>query len=191
MNKAVFIDKDGTLIKDIPYNVDPELIILEETAAEALKRLQANGFLLIVISNQSGVAHGLFEHRALKPVEEKLQSLLSAHQVKLDDFYFCPHHPEGKVKEYSIDCSCRKPMPGMLYQAAIDHDIDLPSSWMIGDILHDVEAGARAGCRTILIDNGNETEWVSGEYRSPSAKATSLKEAAEIIFTTETVYARL
>ncbi len=187
MNKAVFLDKDGTLIKDIPYNADPDKIILEDTVAEALGRLQAAGFLLIVISNQAGIAHGFFGEMALQGVETRLRSLLAETNVSLDGFYFCPHHPDGKLPEYSTACSCRKPSPGMLLQAASDHHIDLGRSWMVGDILHDVEAGSRAGCRTILINNGNETEWISGEHRVPHSMVSDLRQAAEIILNTETV----
>lgn len=187
MNKAVFLDKDGTLIKDIPYNADPDKVVLEDTVAEALERLQSAGFLLIVISNQAGIAHGYFDETALEGVETKLRSLLAERNVTLDGFYFCPHHPNGRIPQYTTECACRKPSPGMLFRAASDHSIDLGRSWMIGDILHDVEAGSRAGCRTILINNGNETEWIPGEHRVPHSMVTDLHQAAEIILNTESV----
>lgn len=180
MNKAVFLDKDGTLIPDIPFNVDPGKITLETGAIAALKSLKSNGFRLIIISNQSGVAHGYFEESALGSVREKLESLLTS-EIPLDSFYYCPHHPEGVVQQYAKDCHCRKPMPGLFFQAAEDHDIDLTRSWMIGDILNDVEAGNRAGCKTILINNGNETEWLLNEMRQPTAIANNLSEAAQLI----------
>src|SRR5687767_8859310 len=160
MKKAVFIDKDGTLIPDLPYNVDTSLITLQEGAVEGLKLLQSAGFLLIIISNQAGVAYGYFKEADVLSVEEKLKELLSPEGVSLDGFFYCPHHPEGKVEAYSIKCSCRKPEAGMILKAAETFSIDLSRSWMIGDILNDVEAGHNAGCRSILIDNGNETEWI-------------------------------
>lgn len=181
MNKAVFIDKDGTLIHDIPYNVDPELIRLQEGAGDGLKLLKDKGYLLIVVSNQSGVARGYFPEEALVAVKERIQQELRSEGVQLDGFYTCPHHPCGIVDKYTIRCSCRKPEPGLLLRAAADFNVDLSKSWMIGDILHDVEAGNRAGCRTILIDNGNETEWVPGKYRTPNYKVRNIGDAARII----------
>lgn len=181
MQKAIFIDKDGTLIKDIPFNVDPELINLENNSIKGLKRLQEDGFKLIIISNQAGVAHGYFAEESLLGVHRKIEALLAAADVRLDGFYYCPNHPEGRVEQYRIDCNMRKPAPGMLLKAAADFDIDLNKSWMIGDILHDMEAGKRAGCRTVLIDNGNETEWKWNTFNQPDYKAASINEAADFI----------
>jgi D-glycero-D-manno-heptose 1,7-bisphosphate phosphatase len=178
MNKAIFLDKDGTLIPDIPYNVDPALIFLQEDAVEGLKTLSQNGYLLIIISNQAGVAKGYFSEDKLQGVHHRMKELFKQHELVLDGFYYCPHHTEGIVKEYVKDCNCRKPMPGMILQAAKDFDIDLSQSWMVGDILNDVEAGNRAGCKTVLIDNGNETEWVQGEYRTPDYTCKNINEAA-------------
>ncbi|MBD2091732.1 HAD family hydrolase [Microcoleus sp. FACHB-1515] len=178
MNRAIFLDKDGTLIEDVPYNVDPDRIRLCQGAIEGLRSLHAVGYKLIVISNQSGIARGYFPARALMNVEQRLQKLLD---VSLSGFYYCPHHPGGTVDEFAIECDCRKPKPGMLLQAAKDHDIDLARSWFIGDILNDVEAGRTAGCRTILIDNGNETEWILKRSRLPNHIVANLTEAARIV----------
>ncbi|PST82803.1 HAD family hydrolase [Pedobacter yulinensis] len=175
---AIFLDKDGTLVNDVPYNVDPAKITLADHIIKGLKLLAASGFRLFVVSNQSGVARGYFRPEALNGVESCLSGLLSAQGVRLEGFYFCPHHPDGSVRGYNVDCGCRKPMPGMLLCAAREHGIDLSRSWMIGDILNDVEAGHRAGCRSVLIDNGNETEWLPGPYRSPEISAASIDEAA-------------
>jgi D-glycero-D-manno-heptose 1,7-bisphosphate phosphatase len=101
--------------------------------------------------------------------------------VPLAGFYCCPHHPEGTTAAYAVTCSCRKPAPGLILQAARDKDLDLVRSWMVGDILDDVEAGRRAGCSTILIDNGNETEWQLTDERRPRYLATDLTHAAEIV----------
>lgn len=181
MSKAVFLDKDGTLILDVPYNVDPTLITLYSDAGPALQQMQQAGYRLIIISNQAGVARGFFGEDALRSVTDTLRNQLRTYDVVVDGFYYCPHHPDGSVVGYSRECSCRKPQPGMLYQAALDHDIDLNASWMVGDILNDVEAGNRAGCRTLLIDRGNETEWLTGPFRRPTATVTSLLEAADCI----------
>lgn len=168
------MDKDGTLVHDVPYNVDPRHVRLIGGAGAALRNMKNAGYKLIVISNQSGVARGLFEEKDLFPVNRCIQSLLGAYDVSIDAFYYCPHGPGD-------GCECRKPMPGMILRAASDHDVDLQISWMIGDILNDVEAGNRAGCRTIHLDNGNETEWVRGNYRKPMYSVTHWLRAADII----------
>jgi D-glycero-D-manno-heptose 1,7-bisphosphate phosphatase len=178
---AVFLDKDGTLVVDVPYNVAPERICLTDGALEGLQALHAGGYLLIVVSNQSGVARGLFQERALGAVEMKLRVLFGADRVPLAGFYYCPHHPDGSVERYAIDCRCRKPAAGMLSQAAREHGIDLTRSWLVGDILHDIEAGRRAGCRTVLLDVGHETEWDLTPDRVPHHTADDLAEAARVI----------
>jgi histidinol-phosphate phosphatase family protein len=181
LRPAVFLDKDGTLVRDVPYNVDPRRIELESTAAEGLARLAEAGFALVVVSNQSGVARGIFEERALDAVEQRIRQLLEAAGIELAGFYYCPHHPAGTVAQYRVRCNCRKPAPGMLLQASRDLGLDLPESWLIGDILDDVEAGRAAGCRTVLIDAGHETQWVPGPLRTPHYIATDLADAARFI----------
>src|SRR3954466_10345832 len=141
MNRAIFIDKDGTLIPDIPYNVNPDLITLQNNAVNGLMLLQNEGYLLFIISNQAGIAHGYFSEKEMPVVNKKIISLLAQNYLNLNGFYYCPHHPDGTIKKYSIDCDCRKPLPGMIFKAAKEHNIDLAESWMIGDILNDVEAG--------------------------------------------------
>ncbi|HSJ54531.1 MAG TPA: HAD family hydrolase [Anaerolineae bacterium] len=181
LRRAVFLDKDGTLVENVPYNVDPGRIRLMPGAARALSRLRADGYLLIVVSNQSGVARGYFSIDALHGVEERLRELLAEAGAGFDGFYYCPHHPEGSVEPYAIDCSCRKPNPGLITRAAQEHGVDLARSWLVGDILDDVEAGRRAGCRTILLDNGNETEWLLSARRLPHYLAPGLLEAETVI----------
>ncbi len=176
--KTVFLDKDGTLVEDVPYNVDPARISLKPGAREGARALAAAGYALAVVTNQSGIARGYFTPEALGPVAGQLQDLLG---VRFAGFFYCPHHPEGVVARYAIDCDCRKPRPGMILNAARAIGADLAASWMIGDILHDVEAGNRAGCRTVLIDNGGETEWVGGPYRAPTLVCRDLAEAAGLI----------
>jgi D-glycero-D-manno-heptose 1,7-bisphosphate phosphatase len=175
LGKAVFIDKDGTLIRDVPYNIDPRWLRLTPGAGVALRRLKNAGYKLIVITNQPGIARKLFKESDLLSLNAEIQTLLAPYGVKMDGFYYCPHGP-------SDGCKCRKPLPGLILRAAEDHAIDLRKSWMIGDILHDVEAGNRAGCRSIHFDNGNETEWVRGECRQPEYTVKGLIEAASLIF---------
>lgn len=176
MNKAVFIDKDGTLIKDVPYNVDLRLIEFEDYVFESLRRIQKQGYYLIIISNQPGIALGYFNETELEKVAKKIEKGLLEQSVALNGFYYCPHSAESQ-------CMCRKPRPGLLFKAAKDMQIDLSASWMIGDILHDVEAGKRSGAKTILLDRGNETEWLYNECRKPDFLVKNFKEATDVILT--------
>jgi D-glycero-D-manno-heptose 1,7-bisphosphate phosphatase len=177
-NAAVLLDKDGTLLEDVPYNVDPALMRFAPGAADALAILAAHGFRLFVISNQSGVALGRFGYEALFEMEDHLRRMFEACGTTLEGAYWCPHHPNGTVARYAYRCTCRKPAPGLLLRAAREHGIDLRKSWFVGDILDDVEAGTRAGCRTALIDNGNETRWVPGPERVPTVREPDLLRAA-------------
>jgi D-glycero-D-manno-heptose 1,7-bisphosphate phosphatase len=179
--KAVFLDKDGTIVHDVPYNVDPSKVVYQDGVFESMRLFQEHGFLLVIVTNQSGVARGLFDELAVELMRAKIESDLWQVGITLNGFYFCPHYLCGNVDKYSVSCLCRKPEPGMLLQAASELDIDLSASWMIGDILNDVEAGNRAGCNTVLLNNGNETEWLPGPYRYPDFTVNTLLQAAEII----------
>ena len=178
MNRAaVFLDKDGTLVENVPYNADPARVKLAPDAGPALAGLLRQGFRLFVVSNQPGVGLGYFPSTALARVSRRIEYLAGREGVLLHGFYYCPHAPAHDAPA----CDCRKPAPGLLLQAAAQHAIDLAASWMIGDILDDVEAGHRAGCRSVLLDNGNETEWILSRARQPDAVATSLAGAAAVI----------
>jgi D-glycero-D-manno-heptose 1,7-bisphosphate phosphatase len=172
--KAIFLDKDGTLVDNVPNNVAPQHIKVSDGAVAGLKVFARLGYRLIVVSNQPAMATGAFDGVALQAAFDHMQRLLEP--VVLDGIYVCPHAADAA-------CHCRKPEPGMLLQAAAEHDIDLQASWMIGDILHDVEAGRRAGCRTVLIDNGNETEWELSDMRTPDLMASDLYAASQLIKT--------
>ena len=176
---AIFIDKDGTLVHDVPYNVDPARIELIDGVADALVKLQDAGFLLFVVSNQPGVALRRFPMSALRTVEARLDELLAPFGVMFTAYCWCPHPPAGV--RGGIACTCRKPRPGLLLDAAATHAVELERSWMIGDILDDVEAGNRAGCRTVLVDRGNETRWRAGRLRNPNAIVYQFADAAEFI----------
>jgi D-glycero-D-manno-heptose 1,7-bisphosphate phosphatase len=181
IRRTVFLDKDGTLLENVPYNIDSKRMQFTQGAVAGLQLLHAANYALIVITNQSGVARGYFSEAALTELEQHLYKQLEEVGVSLAGFYYCPHHPDGVVAPYNINCACRKPQPGLLYKAAMEHNIDLSQSWFIGDILHDVEAGRAAGCRTILINNGNETEWNLSLKRLPHHVVIDLQEAAKII----------
>lgn len=179
--RAVFLDKDGTLIENHPFDRGPQHIEWMPGTVEGLRLLHRFGYALIVVSNQGGVAHGWFTIENLLQEQIALRAELASFEVPLTGFYYCPHHPDGTVPSFSVECCCRKPKPGLIIQAAGELQIDPTQSWMIGDILHDVEAGHGAGCRTILLTNGNETEWNLLPSRWPDFIADDLWEAAQLI----------
>lgn len=172
---AVFLDKDGTLVVDVPYNADPALLRFTPRALPALQALQRAGYALVVVSNQHGLALGRFSAEQFETLRRALHDKLVAEAgVTLEGFYFCPHAPDA-------GCDCRKPAPGLLRQAAQALHLDLARSWMVGDILNDVEAGRRAGCRSVLLDVGNETQWRLTPQRLPHHRAKDLFDAAVFI----------
>jgi histidinol-phosphate phosphatase family protein len=143
-NKAIFLDRDGTIIVDAGFARDPARVTLLQGVAEALQILRQRGFFLVVVSNQSGIGRGLITPHEARGVHEKMVDLLRAHGIELDAAYYCPHTPEDA-------CSCRKPRPGLLLQAIRDRQIDPVRSYCIGDRLRDMQAGAAVGCHTILL----------------------------------------
>lgn len=176
--KAVFLDNNGTLIRDLAHDVDPTLIELLPGVLEGLTLLQRRGFALFVVSNQSGVAKGFFGEDQLNVVWQRLNELVRPAGLEFEGFYYCPHDVQTSGH---AGCSCRKPRPGLLWRAAVEHNLDLRHSWMIGDVLHDVEAGHGAGCRSALIDNGGETEWRLGETRIPDVIAHNFLAAVQLM----------
>ncbi len=183
--RAVFLDKDGTVVVNVPYNVDPNLIELMPGAVEGLLQLQTAEFAFVMISNQAGVAHGYFTESQLLAAQQRLQAMLMDAGIALQAFYYCPHHPLGSVAEFGCKCECRKPAPGMIQRAAREHGIDLAESWFFVDILDDVEAGNRAGCRTVLVDTGTEADKPMFGWRVPDHKCTNMIAAAEFVLTEE------
>ena len=178
---AVFFDKDGTLVENDPGNSDPSEFRLLPGAGDALAALGAEGFRLFVVTNQPGVARGRIPPDAISACESALRLALRRWGAELSGFYWCPHDPQGVVSELAVDCLCRKPRPGLVDRAALEHGIDCSRSWMVGDILNDVEAGHRAGCRSILLDTGGETEWKITSLRRPDWVAYSLGQVAQLI----------
>lgn len=181
LRPAVFLDKDGTLIDDVPFNVDPARMALAPHAGDALTLLAQLDMPLLVVSNQPGVALGRFRPDALDAVERRLRELFAQHGAELAAFYWCGHHPQGTTAGYARVCGCRKPAPGLFLQASDRHRLDLRASWMVGDILDDVEAAHAAGARAVLIDNGNETEWRRAPLREPDLIVDDLYAAAAAI----------
>lgn len=155
-SRAVFLDRDGTLIRNHHYGCNPDAIELLDGVVEGLRLLKLAGYLLVVVTNQSGVARGYFTEEQLLAMHRRLGDLLEREGAGIDAFYYCPHHVDGVVREYSRACDCRKPAPGMVLRACGELGIDPGRSWLIGDILDDVEAGKRAGCRAVLLDAGTE-----------------------------------
>lgn len=157
--KAVFLDRDGTINKYVGFLRNIDEFELLDGAVEAIKKINTSGYLAIVVTNQPVIARGEVSFEELERIHNKMETLLGKEGAYLDAIYFCPHHPhkgyEGERPELKFDCNCRKPKPGMLLKAAQDFNIDLAQSWMIGDGENDIRAGQNAGCRTALI--GNET----------------------------------
>lgn len=154
--RALFLDRDGTLVHPRHYPTRPEELRIFEGVAPVLQRFQRQGWLIVLITNQSAVARGYLSEGELGYLHACVAADLGQQGVRLDAVYYCPHHPEGSVAPYNVACDCRKPAPGMLLRAARELGIDLERSWFVGDILDDVEAGRRAGCRTALVDLGTE-----------------------------------
>lgn len=158
MPRAVFLDRDGTLNADLDYVHKKEDWHWLPHVVEGLAKLRAADFALVVVSNQSGIARGMFDAAAVDALHLWVNAQLAPYKAAIDAFYFCPHLPK-----ITGPCSCRKPLPGLLLQAAREMDIDLASSWMVGDRVRDAQAGLAAGCRAIVIGESR------GEQLPPEA----------------------
>ena len=180
-NKAIFLDRDNTIIEDPGYINNPDQVKLLEGAPEALSSLKALGYKLVVVSNQSGVARGIVTEETLGQIHKRLEQLLAEKGVSLDRIYYCPYHIEGVIPKYRKDSDWRKPNPGMLLAASSDMDIDLRESWMVGDTTNDIEAGARVGCRTIMLAGRTHEQKLQPGAPAPDYKAVNLKEVVNII----------
>ncbi|HPF84902.1 MAG TPA: HAD family hydrolase [Aminivibrio sp.] len=151
MARAVFLDRDGTLIENIPYLSDPASVRLLPGSAEALKKLRSLGFLIVVVTNQSGIARGCFPESALPGIHGRIGELLLREGAGVDAFYYCPH---GPAEEGFPGCRCRKPAPGMGIRASEELGIDLRNSWMIGDSPSDLRFASNCGCPFVLVRTG-------------------------------------
>jgi len=182
-NKAVFLDRDNTLIEDPGYLADPDAVRTLPGVELALKSLSQAGYLLVVVTNQSGIARGLLTEDALERIHERMVDLLAKKGAHIDEIYYCPYHSEGTVREYAVDSDLRKPEPGMLLQAAEDLDLNIEESWMVGDSARDIEAGQRAGCRTVRIRTHHDDTVTDRRLEECQADFTvrNLVEAARVI----------
>lgn len=155
--KAIFLDRDGTINKYVGFLRDINDFELINGVAEAIKEINRSGYLAVIVTNQPVIARGEVTYEALNEIHNKMETLLGNQGAYLDAIYYCPHHPDsgfdGEVKELKFDCDCRKPKPGLLLKAAEELNIDLSQSWMIGDSKNDIMAGKNAGCKTALIGN--------------------------------------
>lgn len=176
MRRAVFLDRDGTIIEDTGYVHECDKVRLLPGVGEAIRRLNERGFRVIVISNQAGVARGFFTEDDVRAVNRLVLEELGKGGALIDGIYYCPHHVDGVVPEYKRACDCRKPGTAMIEQAVDDFGIDLANSYFIGDRPSDIEAGRRAGCKTILLTGTNSTPVPTGPC-SPDHECKDLPEA--------------
>jgi D-glycero-D-manno-heptose 1,7-bisphosphate phosphatase len=177
MNKAVFLDRDGTIIEDSGYINHPVQVHFIPGAIGAIKKLNAAGYKVIVITNQSGVARGLFSEDMLQTVDKYIQKTILNGGAHLDGLYYCPHHPEHGIYPYKQECDCRKPNPGLIKKAAKEHQIELGSSFMIGDHSTDITAGHRAGVKTIFVTTGHGAKEKAHLKEKPDHQAADLAAA--------------
>jgi len=174
MNKAFFLDRDGVVNEEVDYLYQPEKVVILPGVAAALRLLREHGFLTVVVTNQSGVARGMYGEADIHAVHDRIRELLAAEGAAIDGFYHCPHHPK-----FDAPCDCRKPRPGMLLVACRDFDIDPAHSAMVGDRLSDIEAGRTAGCRACyLVKTGYGIETIRRENITGIDVAEDLSDAA-------------
>ena len=171
MNRAVFIDRDGTINRDVPYCSHPKDFELLPGVAEGIRLLNEHGFKVIVVTNQSGIARGYFTEEMLGKIHDKMSRELARHRAHIDAIYYCPHHPDE-------NCDCRKPKPKLILQATSDLTTDLSKSYVVGDLNTDIEMGQQVGCRTIFV--GDISSLVNTRLK-PDAIVANVLEAANAI----------
>jgi D-glycero-D-manno-heptose 1,7-bisphosphate phosphatase len=179
--KAIFLDRDDTIIEDSGYINNPEQVKIIPGAAGALIDLRKMGYKIIIVSNQSGIARGIITEQAIAQIHERLKQLLAEQNAYLDRIYYCPYHPDGVIQKFRKDSDWRKPKPGMLLTAAREMNVDLAGSWMVGNDYGDVAAGKSAGCRTILIKSHTNRPIKQLDDPDADFEAINLKEAVNIV----------
>ncbi|MFC1988640.1 D-glycero-alpha-D-manno-heptose-1,7-bisphosphate 7-phosphatase [Chloroflexota bacterium] len=177
MEKAVFLDRDGVIIEDIGYIDECSKIKFLPGVSEAINLLNNNGFKVIIITNQSGVARGYFTEKIARDINNYIQEYLAKKGAVIDRTYYCPHHIEGTIEEYRKECRCRKPEPGMIEKAVAEFDIDLKDSFVIGDQMSDIEAGYSVGSRTIFLAGKYPMHKEGDNSLTPDYVASDLREA--------------
>ena len=186
ITRAEFLDRDGTIARDVHYCRRPEDFKILPTVPEAIKLLNDNGFMVVVITNQSGIARGYFNEETLARIHAKMKSELAGHGVHIDAIYYCPHHPDD-------GCECRKPKTALFHKAAKDLNIDFKLSYVVGDMQMDIDAGRALGCKTALVTTGPQSlvpgpqllnlkpRTLNPELQMPDYIAENLLEAARWI----------
>jgi len=156
MSRAVFLDRDGVVTQDPPHYAHRlDQLALISGSGPAIKLLNQNQYKVIIITNQSGVAKGLYKETDVTIFNEAIIERLKQYGSSVDAIYYCPHHPEAEVQKYRVNCDCRKPKPGMLIKGGKKYNIDFQSSFLVGDKWSDIEAGRSVGCKTILVKTGH------------------------------------
>lgn len=184
LQRAVFLDRDGTIIQEVNYLNRLQDVELLPRAAVAIARLNQLRIPVILVSNQSGIARGKFNKDFVNKTHHYLQNMLARKGAHIDDFFFCPHHPEAGMAPYKMVCNCRKPAPGLLHEAAARHHLDLAQSYVIGDKLIDVELALRVGGKGILVETGHgikEKKKIDNSKISPNFIAADLYNAVNWI----------
>ncbi|MDB4470695.1 D-glycero-beta-D-manno-heptose 1,7-bisphosphate 7-phosphatase [Deltaproteobacteria bacterium] len=181
LRPAVFLDRDGTINVEKDYLIDPAEFDFIPGVPAALKKLQDAGYLLVVVSNQSGVARGYFSEEQVDKLHQHMVAMLTEAGVSLDGIYFCPHHPSAGLGDYLQNCNCRKGKPGMLQRAAVELDIDLQKSYMVGDKVADIQAGHAVGCKTILVCTGYGQNFVRDAMQYGAEIVADLPDAVKKI----------
>ncbi len=154
LKPALFLDRDGVIVEEVQHLSDPSQLSLIPGSADAISHVNRNGIPVIVVTNQAGVARGYYPHSRVEEIHDRLNSLLEPYGAHIDRYYYCPHHPTEGFSPYLANCECRKPRAGMLLRAATELSLDLSRSYIVGDKISDLEAGANAGCRPILVKTG-------------------------------------
>ncbi|MFC2006278.1 D-glycero-beta-D-manno-heptose 1,7-bisphosphate 7-phosphatase [Chloroflexota bacterium] len=182
MNRAVFLDRDGVITQEPPHYAHKlDQLALIPQSGDAIRLLNENGFMVVIVSNQAGIAYGYYQEEDTVSFNQIMRERLAKESAHLDAIYYCPHHAEAKVEKYRVDCDCRKPKPGMLIMAEKELGIDMKSSYIVGDKLTDIEAGKRAGCKTILVRTGYGVEELKCNHIECNYVANDLYDAAEYI----------
>ncbi|HEM49084.1 MAG TPA: D-glycero-beta-D-manno-heptose 1,7-bisphosphate 7-phosphatase [Caldithrix sp.] len=192
MKKAVFLDRDGTINEEMGYINHASRFIIFDFVPEAIKILNECGFLVLIVTNQSGVARGYFSEELLISLHNNLIAKVEKNQAKIEKIYYCPHHPNEGIKKYKLDCNCRKPKPGMIEMARDEYNIDLGDSYIIGDRYKDVQFGQNMGLHTIMVLTG----YGLGEYSyqnkdwptQPEYICNNLLDAANLIKSIQSKY---
>ena len=185
---AVFLDRDGTLVDELGFLDDPDQVKLYPETGDAIRRLNEAGFFVALVTNQSGVARGLFDEKRLSAIHTRLQQLLVRSGARIDAIAYCPHHPEEGVPPYRRECICRKPKPGLILKLLQEHRLDPATSWVVGDSARDIEAGANAGLGgRILVATGkgqSEHRALPAELRPSIEWVEDLPTAVDVILET-------